>query len=82
MDMSKAYQEMVQSLPITSKAIAEKLSSRKEMKEYLQLQMKAQLAKIIYGNKGYYKVLSTEDRAIQKAVATFLSSYYNTLIRR
>lgn len=82
MDMSKAYQEMVQSLPITSKAIAEKLSSRKDMKEYLQLQMKAQLAKIIYGNKGYYKVLSTEDRAIQKAVATFLSSNYNTLIRR
>lgn len=81
-DITALMQQVLSSLPESHKKTAERLLSKKETKDFVALQMKAQLARILFKNTGYYSVLSSDDHAIKKALEAISGSQYLSIIRR
>ncbi len=61
----KAYLDR---LPVFERAIATKILSKPSHSAYFEVQVKAQMAKILFKNAGYYKVSARADDMIQKAL--------------
>ena len=51
-------------------------------RDYFKLQVKAQLARILYRNNGYYAVQTLGDNVIQKAMQMLYNKKYLALISR
>ncbi len=51
-------------------------------KQYFELQLKAQLARFLFRNNGYYTVSTQTDDVVQKALQALRGSQYSMLIRR
>lgn len=69
-------------LPKDMQAGMNKLIQKPAMSGFIDLQMKAQLAKILFKNTGYYAVLATQDHMIKKAAQTIESDEYSKVIGR
>jgi carboxyl-terminal processing protease len=59
-----------------------KLLSNRQYKAYFQLQLKAQLARILFRNNGYYSILLREDNSVKKALQTLYGQQYLALMNR
>lgn len=49
---------------------------------YFRLQMKAQLARVLYRNNGYYSINTTDDNMVKKAKELLYSKTYSKIISR
>lgn len=81
-DVTNLKSFLLSTLPTDVKSSIEKMMSKGHMLKYLETQMKAQLAKILFKNAGYYKVLSTQDDVIRKANQALQGEKYSLLIGR
>jgi C-terminal peptidase (prc) len=87
-DFSANYDAMplmngyLQTLPAGFRKAATKLLSSGDNKEFMRLQMKAQLARMLYRDNGYYLVSAKEDEMIRRALKELQSSDYLKLIGR
>jgi carboxyl-terminal processing protease len=60
----------------------ETVFSKPESRKYFELQLKAQLARFLFRNNGYYAVYSQGDPVVQKAIQALRSKSYLALIKR
>lgn len=54
----------------------------KVSKAYFTLQMKAQLARLLYGNNGYFSITMPDDVVVKKAMNVLSSDAYSNIISR
>lgn len=59
-----------------------KVMHKKENREFFATHMKAQLAKILFRNNGYYTITTSTDDVVQRALRVLNSSQYSTIIGR
>lgn len=69
-------------LPLAMKRMAVRLLSNSTNMSYMQKQMKAQLARMIFRNNGYYAIITRSDNMVQRALRELNSEAYLTLINR
>lgn len=74
--------EYVKVLRPVEKKIAAKILSVPFNKNYLKLQMQAQLARILFGNNGYYTIAVQDDNAVKTAIKVLHSDTYLKAIGR
>ncbi len=72
----------LQSLNTFNRAAALRILSSPANRSYMELQLKAQLARILYKDNGYYYVYSRGDNVIQKSLQTFQNGSYSKIIGR
>jgi carboxyl-terminal processing protease len=78
-DMSNA---VLASLPDEIKPTVTKMMQKPAVRSFLELRMKAQLARVLFKNDGYYAVLATDDDVIRKALQAIESPQYSQAINR
>lgn len=69
-------------LPPSNRMLAEKVFQRPQNEAYFLLQARSQIARILFGNNGYYSVSATGDDFIKVALEVLHSPKYNQLIGR
>ena len=74
--------EYIKVLRPVEKKIAAKILSVPFNKNYLKLQMQAQLARILFGNNGYYTIAVQDDNAVKTAIKVLHSDTYLKAIGR
>lgn len=67
--------------PARRKAV-QRILKQSKSEEYFRLQMKAQLARILYRNNGYYYISMQQDNVVQRALETLNGNKYSGLIGR
>lgn len=70
------------SLQPDAKKAAIQLLARADNKAYFLSQAKAQLARILYRNNGYYYITAQGDNMVRRALQTFRTPQYSQLIKR
>lgn len=58
------------------------LSAKPETRRYLEIQLKAQLARFLFRSNGYYTVSAAGDEVLQRALQALQGSKYSMLISR
>ena len=61
-------------------AVAKVLRNNKNLK-YFKLQLKAQIARLLYHDNGYYAVMTGEDEMIAKSIEVLESNSYDNILR-
>ena len=69
-------------LSATEAAMANNVLARKANKDFLLLQIKAQVSRILFRNNGYYSVSSSGDDVVQRALQVLNSDAYLKIISR
>jgi carboxyl-terminal processing protease len=59
-----------------------KVLDQRETRYYFELQLKAQIARFLFRNNGYYAVYSQGDPVVQKALEVLRSETYSAIVRR
>jgi len=72
----------IASLSDSAKKLAQKIFSNNASSAFLKLRIKAQIARYIFGDKGYYTVIGKEDEVLQHAMQVFNNGTYSKLIGR
>ncbi len=67
--------------PETSRYIKKQMK-RQGVKDYFLLHMKAQMARVLFDNEGYYNVINSDDIMLQKALEVIHTSRYDSVISR
>ncbi|OSZ81997.1 hypothetical protein CAP35_01635 [Chitinophagaceae bacterium IBVUCB1] len=67
--------------PVFRKAV-ERVLRNKINHDYFRLQLKAQLARILYKDNGYYAITASDDNTIREAVKVMNSAQYSAIIGR
>lgn len=75
-------EEYMKTLRPAEKKIANKILSVPFNRNYLKLQMQAQLARILFGNNGYYTIAVQDDNVIKTATKALQSDTYLKAISR
>lgn len=70
------------SLNAKEKAVATQVLARPSGDAYFRSYIKAQIARFLFSNNGYYAILSKGDNAIQKALEVLHSDAYSKIISR
>jgi carboxyl-terminal processing protease len=73
---------LLTSLPENLKEGVNKLALKPGMRSFIELQMKAQLARLLFKNNGYYAVMATGDDVIRKASQALDGAGYSQLISK
>jgi len=81
-DVQQMKTWVIASLPEDVKNNFKHLSLNEKASKYLELQLEAQLAKILFKTSGYYQVLSTDDRVLSKAIQSLSAKEYYSIIGR
>ncbi|XZF16638.1 S41 family peptidase [Chitinophagaceae bacterium MMS25-I14] len=76
-DLERSY---LATLKPQEKVVAAKLLAGAPGRDYFRLQAKAQLARILFRNNGYYMILSKEDNVVQKALEMLAGKQFLQLI--
>jgi carboxyl-terminal processing protease len=66
----------------SDRTAATRVLSQPAYLRYFQLHVKAQIARILFGNKGYYAISLQQDNAVQKALQLIYSERYSEIIGR
>jgi carboxyl-terminal processing protease len=61
---------------------AQKILSKPESLNYFNLQIKAQIARFLFRENGYYAVYTKDDKVVQKALQVMNGDTYSKLINR
>lgn len=75
-------QSYLQAIGSVERATANRILSRGINRSYLLQQIKAQLARILFGNNGYYAVSSKGDEVVQEAMNLIHGDQYMKLLGR
>lgn len=78
-DLEMSY---LNSLPKEMNKRVQRAFRNKESKYYFELQLKAQLARFLFRDNGYYSVFTTGDHMVQKALDVFKTDVYSKTIGR
>ena len=76
------FSDVFRNTPKEQKARFNQVLSNPESRAYLETQLKAQLARFLFRNNGYYVIQTSGDPVVQKALSTLRSGKYSTLIKR
>jgi carboxyl-terminal processing protease len=74
--------DYVNTLAPSAKKMAIKILSVPFNKNYLKQQMQAQLARILFGNNGYFTISVQDDNVVQMANKVLHSDTYSKVIGR
>ncbi len=66
----------------TFRRAVERVLRAKTNQDYFRLQLKAQLARILFRSNGYYSITTWDDAVIRKAVETMNSARYSAIVGR
>lgn len=80
-DEKSVITRYISSLPLTKRKNAMELFEKKSI-TYLNTQIKAELARYLFQDNGYYSVKLKEDNVVNKALTTLNSPIYNELLNR
>lgn len=72
----------LQTVKPSEKAAVEKVMNKPANLAYFKLQAKAQLARILFRNNGYYSITMKDDNVIQKALEILRGNKYSDIIKR
>ena len=61
---------------------ANKVLAKPSNRKYFEIQLKAQLARFLFRNNGYYTVYSSYDPVLQRALTVLKDETYSTIIKR
>ena len=64
------------------RAAAARVLSQQAYLQYFQVQVKAQMARILFGSKGYYTISLQQDNAVQQALGLLRKGRYSEIIGR
>ena len=78
-DVLAAY---LRALPPSEHMVANAVLVRKANKDYLLLQIRSQVGRILFRNNGYYAVSALGDDVVQRAMQILFSPQYERLISR
>jgi carboxyl-terminal processing protease len=81
-DVKQLIESFVASAPKELKTQLGKVLDQRETRYYFELQLKAQLARFLFRNNGYYAVYSQGDPVIQKALDVLKQNTYSAIISR
>jgi carboxyl-terminal processing protease len=74
--------QYIATLEPSLRKIALKIISDTTNYNYFRLQMKAQLARVLYRSNGYYSINTTDDKMVKKAKGLLYSKDYLQIISR
>lgn len=74
--------DYIRQLTPAARDVANAVLARKANKDFLLLQIKAQVARILFRNNGYYAVSSGGDDVLQRALEVLNSNAYSEIIGR
>lgn len=69
-------------LPPSERMLATKVFQSKDNRDFFLLQTRSQIARILFGNNGYYAVSATGDDFIRKALELIHSPEYNRILSK
>jgi carboxyl-terminal processing protease len=72
----------IRSLPASERILANAVLSRKANKDYLLLQIRSQIGRILFRNNGYFAVSTRGDDVVNRALQLLASPEYDQLIGR
>ncbi len=72
----------LKNLPAPTKNATEKLLQKNGNRQFFTTQIKAQLARLLFRNNGYYAIIAPEDKTLQTAVRVLHSNDYYSIISR
>ncbi|MEO6832031.1 MAG: S41 family peptidase [Chitinophagaceae bacterium] len=75
-------ESFLRKLPPSGRLMATSVFQRPQNRDYFLLQTRSQIARILFGNNGYYAVSATGDDFIKEALQIIHSSKYDQLIGR
>jgi len=81
-DEDKILKSYLASLKPTEKVNAAKILSKSANTMYFKLQVKAQMARFLFRENGYYAIYAKEDSVVKKALEIMNSDQYSKLIGR
>lgn len=79
---AELMQSYLKTLKPADKSATEKILDKTSNREYFDLQAKAQLARILFRNNGYYSISTEKDNVVQKALELLRGDKYSTIIKR
>jgi len=74
--------QYLNTLGVFDQAAAKKVLSQASYMHYFKVQLKAQMARIIFRDKGYYSISSQTDSMVQKALELIHNGSYSKIIGR
>lgn len=81
-DEDKILQQYISSLAPSERLIAVSTLRRPANKDYVLLQIRSQIARVVFRNSGYYMVSAQGDEVIQRALQILNGNQYQQLIGR
>lgn len=78
----KLLEQYISTQDRATRKVLKLLLSDKGNSAYFKLQLKAQIAKILFRENGYYKIIFAEDVMVKKAMKVLYSDTYSTTIGR
>ncbi|RYE25861.1 MAG: S41 family peptidase [Sphingobacteriales bacterium] len=82
MNTEDLLMDYVNTLAPSAKNLAKKILAAPYNRNYLKLQMQAQLARILFGNNGYFSISIKDDNVVQMAKRVLHSDTYSKIIGR
>ena len=76
------FEKLSDNIPGILQPSFKSVMSNASSKAYFQLQLKAQLARFLFRNNGYYTIHAQGDEVIQKALQALRGNQYSALIHR